>query len=108
MPPRPWNNVGEMNNQGRYNDRNNLCSLTRGASSMCVMYKFCLHGVSFTKINGTIHLFAFPTGCPSHIPSSRRVLHAESTLEDKGVDGKTFHAYSMPTIKASLNRKGNE
>lgn len=44
---------------------------------------------------------------PSHIPARRTTFALTNKAEEKGVEGNTFHAYSIPKINASLLRKMN-
>lgn len=50
-------------------------------------------------------IFSLPTiplECPNQIPNINRVFAATRIEDDIVVDGKTFQAYSIPMIKASL------
>ena len=48
-----------------------------------------------------------PLGCPNQTPNSNRVFATRRMADDQVVDGKTFQAYSIPMIKASLRKLFN-
>lgn len=42
------------------------------------------------------------------MPASKEVFATKRTVEENGVDGKTFHEYSIPTSKAILRNVRSE
>jgi len=47
-----------------------------------------------------------PSGYPNHIPTNKRELAMKRSAEENTVEGKTFQAYSIATMRSNLKNTG--